>query len=259
MEAYSGFAKVYDLFMDDVPYEKWCDGICKILSHYGITDGIVAELGCGTGAMTRLLSQRGFDMIGIDVSEEMLLQARGYGDEGQSFETKPILYLQQDMRSFELYGTVAAIVSVCDSMNYITQESELADVFSLVNNYLDPGGIFIFDMNTIHKYRDVIGDQLICDQRDGADFIWDNYYDETKRLNEYQMTFFVRGADGRYQRFEEVHIQRGYEIADVCRLLEQSGLAVEGVYAEDFTRKGDEDCERVFFVARECRKSADAT
>ena len=147
MEAYTEFATVYDTFMDNVPYEAWEKYLVDILKAEGINDGLLLELGCGTGRMTRLLAAEGYDMIGVDNSEEMLSVAREY-----TMENTEILYLLQDMREFELYGTIRAVVSVCDSMNYIMSEEDLRQVFSLVNNYLDPGGIFIFDMNTRYKY-----------------------------------------------------------------------------------------------------------
>lgn len=131
MAAYESFAEVYDLFMDNVPYDVWKDNLLGILARYKITEGLVAELGCGTGKMTRRLAESGYDMIGIDNSYEMLGIAMEYPAEG-------ILYLCQDMRAFELYGTVAAVVSVCDSMNYIVEYADLVEVVRLVNNYLDP-------------------------------------------------------------------------------------------------------------------------
>ena len=151
MAAYESFAEVYDLFMDNVPYDVWKDNLLGILARYKITEGLVAELGCGTGKMTRRLAESGYDMIGIDNSYEMLGIAMEYPAEG-------ILYLCQDMRAFELYGTVAAVVSVCDSMNYIVEYADLVEVIRLVNNYLDPGGIFVFDLNTPYKYRSQLAD-----------------------------------------------------------------------------------------------------
>ena len=120
MEAYAGFAAVYDLFMDDVPYEKWCRRIRELLKEYGVNDGLVLDLGCGTGTITELLAEAGYDMIGVDASEEMLELAV----EKRERSGLDILYLLQDMREFELYGTVRAVVSVCDSMNYITEEAD---------------------------------------------------------------------------------------------------------------------------------------
>ncbi len=152
MSAYEKFAQVYDLFMDNIDYEGWAEYVTDRLREYEITDGLVLELGCGTGTMTGLLAGKGYDMIGVDNSEEMLAEAM----EKRVESGQDILYLLQDMQEFELYGTVRAVVSVCDSLNYITDRDELRHVFELVNNYLDPEGIFLFDMNTVHKYRDLL-------------------------------------------------------------------------------------------------------
>lgn len=250
MEAYSGFAEVYDLFMDNVPYEDWCRYLVHLLRRYGVKDGLVLELGCGTGKMTRLLAKAGYDMIGVDVSEEMLGIARQAESTGAD-----ILYLNQDMREFELYGTVGAVVSICDSMNYITEEEDLRKVFSLVNNYLDPGGIFVFDLNTLYKYRKVLGEQVICENREEGSFIWENDYDEAARLNEYGMTFFVREADGRYRKYEETHYQRAYEIEKIKELIENSGLEWVACYEAFGEQAPGADSERVYIIARECTKS----
>lgn len=147
MEAYTSFAAVYDTFMDNIPYEEWKSYLKELLKEYGVQDGLVLDLGCGTGTMTELLAADGYDMIGVDNSEEMLEIAR----EKQIKSGHEILYLLQDMREFELYGTVGAVFSICDSLNYITEPEELKQVFRWVNNYLDPGGIFIFDFNTEYK------------------------------------------------------------------------------------------------------------
>ena len=182
MEAYTSFAAVYDTFMDNIPYEEWEKYLKSLLYEYGVREGLVLELGCGTGNMTEILAQSGYDMIGVDNAEEMLEIAI----EKRMKSGLDILYLQQDMREFELYGTVKAIVSVCDSVNYILEEEELEEVFRLVNNYLDPGGVFIFDFNTVYKYREILGDQTIAENREECSFIWDNYYYEEERINEYE-------------------------------------------------------------------------
>ncbi len=249
MEAYSEFAGVYDLFMDNVPYEAWRDYIVEILKRHNITDGIVLDLGCGTGKMTRLLAQAGYDMIGVDASEEMLAVAM----EHKSLDPS-ILYLNQDMRAFELYGTVKAVISVCDSINYITKEEDLLAVFRLVNNYLDPGGIFLFDLNTLYKYREILGETTICENRQEGSFIWENYYDEEEQINEYDMTFFIREEDGRYRRYKETHYQRGYSIETVQTLLEQAGLEFVACYKEQTTLPPEECDERIYMIARECTK-----
>ena len=152
MEAYSSFAQVYDMFMDNIPYDEWCKYLLEILRKHHIDSGIMLELGCGTGSVTRRMSEAGFSMIGIDYSEEMLSIAR------EKTEDSSILYLLQNMTEFELYGTVNAVISICDIINYITNEEDLLKVFKLVNNYLEKDGIFVFDMNTEHKYKNILGE-----------------------------------------------------------------------------------------------------
>lgn len=289
MQAYTGFAQVYDIFMDNVPYDEWTNYLVGLLKEYGLHSGLVLELGCGTGSITRRLAAKGFDMIGVDISEEMLEIAREIEynrdfDCSEEFiegnelpERSNILYLQQDMREFELYGTVSAVVSICDSMNYITSEEDLLKVFQLVNNYLDGGGIFIFDMNTVHKYKDILGDNTIAENREDCSFIWDNYYYEDKMINEYDVTIFVKvdeevedevEADKKealnegheknrdssvslYEKYEELHYQKAYTIDTVIRLIEKAGMEFVTVYDAFTHNPPDEKSERVYFVARE--------
>ena len=289
MEAYTSFAYVYDTFMDNVPYGEWARHIREKLCEHGVTDGIVLDLGCGTGTMTERLAGYGYDMIGVDNSEEMLELAM----EKKTESGYDSLYLQQDMRGFELYGTVRAIVSVCDSVNYITEPDELEEVFRLVNNYLDPKGIFLFDFNTVHKYRDVIGDSTIAEDRGVCSFIWDNRYYEKEQINEYDLTLFIaedfnpmenayvseRTADSEdallseegagdledtmfseeeggengslYRRYTETHYQRGYTLAEIQELLERAGLVFIEAYDADTKETPNDTSERICVIARE--------
>ena len=269
MEAYSSFARVYDLFMDNVPYGAWSEYLIGLLKEYGIEDGLVLDLGCGTGKMTRLLASAGYDMIGVDNSEDMLEIARDGGnfydrcDENEAEEElesavpgieSRILYLLQDMREFELFGTVRAIVSICDSMNYLLEEDELRQVFQLANNYLDPGGIFIFDLNTVYKYRELLGETTISENREEGSFIWDNFFDEEESINEYDLTLFIREEGELYRKYEEVHYQRAYELETIKRLLDEAGMEFVAAY-DAFTRESvREDSERIYIIARECGK-----
>lgn len=248
MEAYTSFAQVYDLFMDNVPYEEWCEYIKSLLKEYEITDGLVLDLGCGTGKLTRLLEDAGYDMIGIDYSEEMLEIAREHQEERTGSN---ILYLLQDMREFELYGTVRAVVSICDSMNYITEEEDLLQVFRLVNNYLDPKGLFIFDLNTVYKYKELLGETTISENREEGSFIWDNYYDEEEQINEYDLTLFIKEKENLYRKYEETHFQRAYSLEKVKELLEKAGMEFVTAY-DAFTRDAvKEDSERIYVIAKE--------
>ena len=246
MEAYTEFATVYDTFMDNVPYEAWKKYLVDILKAEGINDGLLLELGCGTGRMTRLLAAEGYDMIGVDNSEEMLSVAREY-----TMENTEILYLLQDMREFELYGTVRAVVSVCDSLNYITEEEELEHVFALVNNYLDPQGIFLFDMNTVYKYQTMIGNTTIAENRDEGSFIWENSYDEETGINTYELALFIPREDGLYEKDEEVHYQRAYSLEKIKELIGKAGMELLAVYDAYTLEPPKKDSGRLTFVVRE--------
>lgn len=251
MEAYTDFARVYDELMDETPYMEWCRWIVSRLWENGIRDGLVLDLGCGTGNLTELLYTAGYDMIGVDASADMLEQAVRKKEEANI----DVLYLMQEMEAFELYGTVRAVVCCCDCINYLTEPEALLRCFKLVNNYLDPGGLFLFDFNTVHKYRDEIGDAVIAENREDCSFIWENTYDEDSRMNEYDLTLFMREADGRYGKHTETHMQRGYELAEIKELLERAGLRFEGAF-DDYTEKEpDEKSGRIVVCARECGKA----
>ena len=251
MEAYTSFAYVYDTFMDNVPYEEWADYLEDRLKEYGVKDGLVLELGCGTGSMTELLAEKGYDMIGVDNSEDMLEIAM----EKRIESGHDILYLLQNMQEFELYGTVRAIVSVCDCVNYVTEKNELQEVFRLVNNYLDPEGLFLFDMNTIHKYRDILGDTTIAENRDEGSFIWDNSYDPENGLNIYELAVFLPREDGLYEKAEEVHCQKAYSQEEIEELIREAGMELLEVYDAYTGRPAADDSERLFFIAREKGKA----
>ncbi len=238
MEAYTDFAKVYDTFMDETPYDVWGDFVSSLIEKYGVSkpaksEGIgaaesvggyntqegsedalseernlVVELGCGTGSFTQVMHGLGYDIMGIDMSPEMLNLARQKSAEAGL----DIMYLEQDMRELDLYCTAGTIVSVCDSVNYILEDEEIIETFKLVNNFLYPGGVFIFDFNTLHKYRDIIGDTTIAENREDCSFIWDNYYDDETHINEYDLTIFAMCDEEKelFARSVETHYQRGY-------------------------------------------------
>ena len=259
MNAYTGFAKVYETFMDNIPYEEWTTYIKGLLTEYGVAPGsLLCELGCGTGSMTRLLAKAGYDMIGVDLSEEMLDIARYEHPECE----QDILYLNQDMREFELFGTVAAVISVCDSINYLTSEEDLLKVFRLVNNYLDPGGYFIFDMKTEYHYEVLMGNRTIVDNREECSLIWENFYDKENQLNQYDITIYSKAEFEEedeeeedmpplFERLEESHVQRAYSVEKIKELLRLAGLEFVAVYGECTKDVPKPEDGRVYFVARE--------
>lgn len=263
-DVYESFAAVYDELMDNVPYDEWTERIVEILNEDGITDGILCDLGCGTGNMTMRLRDAGYDMIGIDCSEEMLGIARqkqyacidAFDEEDKELEAglsrmREILYLLQDMRSFELFGTVRACISICDSINYILKEEQLLETFRLVNNYLDPKGLFLFDFNTDYKYREMMGDCVIAENREECSFIWENSYDREENINVIDLTLFLRQDETMYERFEESHRQKGYSLFTMKRLLQQAGLIFERAIDADTGMEVTAQSQRIFVVARE--------
>ena len=247
MEMYEDFALVYDRFMDETPYEEWCQFVVGRLKQDQITDGILLDLGCGTGSMTELLAKQGYDMIGVDLSDSMLDIAM----EKRAQSGHNILYLQQDMREFELYGTVRAVICLCDSLNYLLEEDDLLTTFKLVNNYLDPNGLFIFDFNTVYKYETVIGDSTIAENREDCSFIWENYYDPEEQVNQYDLTLFIKEEDDLFRRYEETHFQRAYEIETVRKLIEEAGMKWEGVFDVETGKEPTACSERIYIIARE--------
>lgn len=285
MEAYTDFAAVYDIFMDETPYEQWADFLAGLIEQYGVSKpskrtantqkkvkgqeerrekfqeteierleserDLVLDLGCGTGTLTELLAGKGYDMIGVDLSQEMLNIALEKKEKSGS----GVLYLCQDMQKLDLYSTVGTVVSVCDSVNYLLEDEEIVTAFSLVNNYLYPGGVFIFDFNTVYKYEQVIGDATIAENREACSFIWENYYHPEQHINEYDLTIFTKtGTEDLYRRFTETHFQRGYTPEEMIRFVEQAGMKVELLLDADTHKAPSKVSERIYVIAREVLK-----
>lgn len=245
MDAYTGFAYVYDEYMDNIPYDEWAEYLISLLKEQGVPDdGAVADLGCGTGTVTRILDKTGYDCIGIDMSEDMLVIAseKMYESEQQ------IIYTEQDMRDFGLPYQVDACVCIGDSMNYITSREDIKKVFSCVHDNLIDGGVFIFDLKTIHFFRDILKDNVYAQNRDDSAFIWDNTYDEDSRNNIYDLAVFVRNEEGTFDRFEENHYQHGFYDDEVTGAAAEAGLKLVAVY-DAFGHEAPSDLsERLYYI-----------
>jgi len=230
--------------MKDVPYDRWAAQIDKLIKKYVPAPELVLELGCGTGNLTYRLAARGYDMIALDNSCGMLSEA---ADKQSEYKEK-ILFLQQDMRGFELYGTVDAVVSAFDSVNYITDDDDLRAVFKNVCNYLNPGGAFIFDVATEKKFINHDGDGFQYYVSEEFSYIWENAYDKKKKINECATHFFIREDGGLYKKITEYHYQRMYERHEIESAAAGSGLTLVSSFDADTMKKPDGSSGRVYYI-----------
>jgi len=243
---YNNFAFVYDKLMYDVDYKKWVDYIQELFEKYGVNPTLVLDLGCGTGNITVEMAQKGYDMTGVDLSPDMLAcameKSRGKGLD--------ILYLNQDITEFELYGTVDVILCLMDTVNYITDKRQLRKLFKLVKNYLNPGGLFIFDINTPYKLEEILGDNVFYEIHNDLVYIWNNEYDNKRKICRFDLTFFTQEGS-KYDRFDEIHYERSYSLDELkYELTEKAGLTFLDVYDHLSFNKPKNKSERVFFVCR---------
>lgn len=250
---YDLLAPFYDAFNGDISYSDWADFVEAVIKkeyRQGRPE-LLLDVGCGTGSMTLELARRGYDMTGIDYSAEMLDMARERASK-EGFDGK-ILWLCQDMREFELYGTVDVAVCCLDGVNHLTGRADLGKFLSLVHNYLIPDGLFIFDVNGKRKFESVYGDQTYSMEEDGAVCIWQNYYNPKTKLCNFYITLFEECEDGRYVRHDEEQCERMYTIRAIKRALSENSLEFVGAYSDfDFNTATDDD-ERIYIVAR-CKK-----
>ena len=245
MNPYQSFAKVYDMFMDDMPIDEWLAFIEHIWAQYSLHPELVLDIGCGTGAVTVPLAKKGYNVIGVDISEDMLSEARQKAD----CLDLDILFLNQDMRDFELYGTVDSVVCICDTVNYLKGNEELKRFCGLAYNYLNTGGLFIFDISTEYKFAEVLADNMFCDITDQAAYIWENTFYPDRHVNEYLVTFFIQDGP-KYDRFEELHELYAFNAADIISILKTAGFSDIKAYDSDgFGAPGDQ-AERIFFSAK---------
>lgn len=243
---YQGFAEVYDRLTQDIEYEKWADFLESAFLKFGEKPRLVLELGCGTGSLAIEMAKRGYDMIGLDLSADMLSRAM----EKSRSQGLDILFINQDMRSFELYGTVDAVICMLDSINYVTEKPDLDRVFQLVNLYLNPGGLFIFDVNSDYKLSRILGENVFYELDDDISWIWQNTYDPSSKLCTFELTFFVRTQSGLYRRFDETHIERAYADEEITDALSRSRLELLGRFGGlGFSPPGPRE-ERIFYIAR---------
>ena len=241
MDAYGKFASVYDRLMDDVPYKDIARIIDSEIKQSKQSNNMVLDLACGTGTLTALLSKKGYDMIGADNSAEMLFQAQ--------MKNPGVLFLNQSMEAFELYGTVGAIVCCLDSVNYLTEDGALDQLFHLCNNYLEPDGLLMFDVNSEFKFAHTLADNIYTFDNEEIYYVWENDYSDQERLCDFYLTFFLRHGDV-YERFDEVHTERCYSDAEICDALCRNGFSVLKKLDGFSDRPAKKESERIFYICK---------
>jgi len=245
MSAYDAFASAYDILNTEIDYDKMAEHITAVLHKYKINkDSLVLDLGCGTGHLTKKLAEKGFDMTGVDSSEEMLNCARDYID------NQSVLLLLQDICEFELYGTVAAVVSTTDTINHITDENELRHTFDLVHNYLDYDGIFIFDVNSPYKFENVYGTNDYVLEDENVFLAWQNDYDAETELADFYITLFEKGTKNTWKRSDTQFDERCYSLEKLELMLKESGFEIESVTDSYSDTSVSEETERYVICAK---------
>ncbi len=247
--AYSSLAPVYDRLNSEVDYEGLADHIERQFSLYAKKQPeSVLDLACGTGTITSILAGRGYDMTGIDLSEDMLAVARAKCDSGHFAHS--VLLIKQDMADFELYGTVDAVVCCLDSLNYLTKTDDLLRTFLHVHNYLESEGLFVFDMNAPEKFEDVYGQNSYVLEDDGILCAWQNYYNVKTKLCDFYLSIFTENADGMWTRYDEVQRERCYSLRTVKKLLTECGFELCALSSDFHGTEPNKETERWYFTAR---------
>lgn len=249
MSGYADFAAFYDMLTDDVGYPRRADDLSGLLAENGVEKGTVLDLACGTGSLTLELARRGYEMIGVDASPDMLCVAR----EKCMRAGEDVLFLCQPMEALDLYGTVNAAVCTLDSLNHITDPDTLREVFQRVSLFLEPGGLFIFDVNTPYKHREILGDNTFVYDLDGLYCIWQNAFDAQTGRVEILLDFFAQEPDGAYRRSAEQFAERAYSHETLCALLDDVGLSVIGCYEEMTRTPPQKDTQRAVYLVKKER------
>lgn len=243
--SYDDFSHYYDLLTDNVEYKKRADYFCRLLSMCGINEGILLDLGCGTGNMSFEMAEKGFDVIGVDSSIGMLNVAQQ-----KMFESgRHILLLNQKMQEIDLYGTIDCAVCVLDGINHLDGTSDVKKTFEKVSLFMNKGGAFAFDVNTIHKHKNILGDNAFVFEPDGVFCAWQNNYNPEDNSVEISLDFFEE-EDGVYYRASENFTEKAYDLNDIKLWLEESGFEVVGIFDDMTTEDVKSDSERAVFLAR---------
>lgn len=247
MASYGDFAYYYDMLTENVDYDKRCEYICGLLAENGVSEGILLDLACGTGTLSLMFAEKGYDVVGVDGSEEMLTQAQE-----KKIETgADVIFLCQRMEEIDLFGTVNAAVSTLDSINHVTDEDTVKEIFRRVSLFMEDKGIFVFDVNTPYKHRKILGDNTFIYDLDEVYCVWQNSTDENL-VTTISLDLFEKDEEDEetYYRYSEEFSERAYELDDIKSWLEDCKFEVLAVYEEMTKESVSDKTQRAVFVAR---------
>ncbi len=243
---FSALAEYYDR-LNGADYPAYCDYIKKVFAKHGSgKEELILDLGCGTGKLTSEMAKQGFDMIGVDISPDMLSEASMRAYEAE----QSILYLLQDMRSFELYGTVDAVICALDGVSYLYSREDVLKCFKLVRNYLNPGALFLFDVNSVYRFYEVLSKRDYFLEDDGVYLGWRSEIDEESSECDFILTLFAENEDGTYTKREEIQTEKIRKREELELLIEEAGLEMVGVYSGFDMQPAEKTSEKWFFVAK---------
>ena len=247
--AYSQFAYFYDILQSDVDYEGIARFIDKQVRHFGGRREILLDMACGTGTLAECFAKMGYDVIGTDASNEMLSAALGKKyDSGL-----PIQYLNQSMTELDMFGTIDVTVCTLDSINHLASLDEIRTAFEKVSLFAFPDGMFIFDVNTPYKHREILGGNTYIYDTEKVYCIWQNEYNDSDGSVDISLDFFELGEDGKYERFGESFKEIAFDDETIRRLLDDAGFEVLDSF-DDYTDNPVSDkTQRIVYVCRKVR------
>lgn len=247
---YESFSQYYDGLTENVNYRKRAEYFHSLIQKYKQSDGdVLLDLACGTGSMSEEMCRLSYDVIGADYSYGMLSRAM----EKKIDSGLPVQYICQDMRELELYGAADAVICTLDSLNHLECFEDVETVFRKVYENLEMGGVFIFDMNTPFKHREILGNEVYIYDMENVYCVWENSYEPEENTVNIRLDFFELGEDGRYTRYCEEITEHAYEPERVGRALENAGFEIMGCYKADTQEPLDDNSERMVFAARKRR------
>lgn len=243
---YTSFAENYDLLMQDVNYTARTEYLLSVFEKYSKRPTLMLDLACGTGSFSNEFAKKDIQVIGVDISPEMLNIAR----EKSEKDKLNVLYLCQDASQLDLYGTVDGAVCCIDSINHITEREVLKEAFKKVSLFLEPECLFVFDVNTLYKHKEVLGNNTFVLEEDNLYCVWQNEYFEDEALTEITLDFFKKLDDERYERTEQFIEERAYTIEELTDMLENAGFSLEAVLNDMSFEPLKNNSERAVLVAK---------